>query len=62
MNGYLLLGNVIVSHVLPVGTRNPFTFASSHQYKYINWKRLFALKTSAVSINLSSQKLRKKLP
>jgi nucleolar protein 15 len=41
MNGYLLLGKVLVSQVLSPTHKNPFHFATSKQYKYINWKRLF---------------------
>jgi nucleolar protein 15 len=41
MNGYLLLGKVLVSHTLPANERNPFTFASSHAYKFINWKKMY---------------------
>ncbi len=48
MNGYLLLGKVIVSHVLGAGQKNPFLFGSSRQYKFINWKRLFIKKQNEV--------------
>ena len=41
MNGYLLLGKVLVSHTLPPTERNPFTYSSAHAYKFINWKRLY---------------------
>jgi len=41
MNGYLLLGKVIVSQVLPPNKRNPFTYHTAKQYKFINWKRFF---------------------
>jgi len=41
MNGYLLLGKVLVSHVLSSNLKNPFNYASSKSYKFINWKRLF---------------------
>lgn len=48
MNGYLLLGKVIVSHVLNADQKNPFVFGSSRQYKFINWKRLFIKKHNSV--------------
>lgn len=41
MNGYLLLGKVIVSNVLPATQKNPFCYATSAKYKFINWKRIF---------------------
>ncbi len=40
MNGYLLLGKVLVSHTLNPSQKNPFWFSTSSQYKFINWKRL----------------------
>jgi nucleolar protein 15 len=30
MNGYLLLGKILVSHTLPPNSKNPFAFSSSH--------------------------------
>jgi len=41
MNGYLLLGKVLTSQVIPPNARNPFSFATSRKYKFINWKRIF---------------------
>ena len=41
MNGYLLMSKVLVAHVLNSKNRNPFSFGSSKQYKFINWKRIF---------------------
>lgn len=41
MNGYLLLGKVLVSNTLASTQKNPFLFSSSGKYKYINWKRIF---------------------
>lgn len=41
MNGYLLLGKVIVSNVLPANQKNPFCYATTNKYKFINWKRMF---------------------
>jgi nucleolar protein 15 len=41
MNGYMIMDKVLVSHVLNPSKKNPFTFGSSKQYKFINWKRIF---------------------
>lgn len=41
MNGYLLLGKVLTAHVLSTNLKNPFSYPSSKQYKFINWKRIF---------------------
>jgi hypothetical protein len=41
MNGYMIMDKVLVSHVLDPLKKNPFTFSSSKQYKFINWKRIF---------------------
>jgi hypothetical protein len=41
MNGYLLLGKVLIAHTLPANEKNPFTYASSHQYRFINWKKMY---------------------
>ena len=41
MNGYLLLGKVLVSNVLSPKHKNPFSFSTSKKFKFINWKRLF---------------------
>lgn len=41
MNGYLLLGKVLVAHTLSHNLKNPFSYPSSKTYKFINWKRLF---------------------
>lgn len=48
MNGYLLLGKVIVAHTLPANQRNPFSYATSRAYKFINWKRMFIKKRNEV--------------
>jgi nucleolar protein 15 len=41
MSGYLLLGKVLTAHVLSANLKNPFSYPSSRQYKFINWKRIF---------------------
>jgi nucleolar protein 15 len=41
MNGYLLLGKVLVSHTLSPTNKNPFTFGTAKKYKFINWKRIY---------------------
>ena len=50
MNGYLLLGKVLTSHVLSANLKNPFSYASSKQYKFINWKRIFIRQKNKVFI------------
>ncbi len=62
MNGYLLLGKVLVSHTLPANQRNPFTYSTAHQYGYINWKKMYIEQKNQVKLILFSQKLKKKLP
>lgn len=52
MNGYLLLGKVLTSHVLSANLKNPFSYASSKQYKFINWKRIFIRQKNKVIDNL----------
>lgn len=41
MNGYMLMGKVLVSNVLAPNKKNPFTFATSKDFSFINWKRIF---------------------
>jgi RNA recognition motif-containing protein len=41
MNGYMLMGKVLVSNVLKPNMKNPFSFGNSREYKFINWKRIF---------------------
>ena len=41
MNGYLLMGKVIVSNTLSSSQKNPFYYGSSGKYRFINWKRIF---------------------
>lgn len=41
VNGYMLMGKVLVAHVLSSNQKNPFIFSSSKEYKFISWKRLF---------------------
>ena len=41
MNGYMLMGKVLVANVLSNGQKNPFGFGSSKHFKFINWKRIF---------------------
>lgn len=50
MNGYLLLGKVLISHTLPPNERNPFTYASSHKYRFINWQKKFIEQKNKVII------------
>jgi len=61
MNGYLLLGKVIVSQTLPANKRNPFSYATSAEYKYINWKRMYIQQKNAVFIMLVRKKLKNRL-
>ena len=60
MNGYLLMGKVIVSHSLPSSSKNPFAYSSSGQYKFINWKRMFIQQTNEVPFLQFSLKPRSK--
>jgi len=41
MNGYMLMGKVLVANVLNNGQKNPFGFSTSKHFKFINWKRIF---------------------
>lgn len=41
MNGYMLMGKVLVSNTLKANQKNPFSYATSRQFKFINWKRIF---------------------
>ena len=41
MNGYMLMGKVLVSNTVSPTHKNPFNFGTSRQYKFINWKRIF---------------------
>lgn len=41
IDGYMLMGKVLVANVLNPGHKNPFVFATSKEFKFINWKRLF---------------------
>jgi len=50
MNGYLLMGKVIVSNVLPATQKNPFRYATSAQYKYINWRHIFVKQNKEVHL------------
>jgi hypothetical protein len=52
MNNYLLLGKVLTAHVLSSNLKNPFSYPTSKQYKFINWKRLF-IKNKNKVFNLS---------
>lgn len=62
MNGYLLLGKIIVSHALPANKKNPFTYSTAGQFKFINWKRLYVKQKNEVFFSLFSQKLKNKPP
>lgn len=62
MNGYLLLGKVIVSNVLPATQKNPFCYATSGKYKFINWKRIFVKENKEVYCDLFSLKPDCRLP
>ena len=46
MNGYMLMGKVMVSNTLPANGKNPFHFASSKQFKFVNFKKMFVKKTN----------------
>jgi hypothetical protein len=61
MNGYLLLGKVLVSQTLPANKRNPFSYATSAEYKYINWKRMYIQQKNAVLFLLFRTKLKNRL-
>jgi len=41
MNGYMLMGKILVANTLPTNQKNPFTFSTSKQFKFVNWKRIF---------------------
>ena len=41
MNGYLLMGKVLISNTLKESQKNPFAYSTSGKYKFINWKRIF---------------------
>jgi nucleolar protein 15 len=41
MNGYMLMGKILVSNTLSPTHQNPFTFATSKRFHFINWKRIF---------------------
>ena len=41
MNGYMLMGKVLVSNAFKPNQKNPFTFSTSKQFKFVNWKRIF---------------------
>jgi nucleolar protein 15 len=60
MNGYLLLGKIIVSHALPANKKNPFTYSTAGQFKFINWKRLYVKQKNEVLFFLFSLKLKNK--
>lgn len=57
MNNYLLMGKVLTAHVLSSNLKNPFSYSTSKQYKFINWKRLFIKNKNKVffSLNLSKK-------
>lgn len=42
----MLLGKVLASNTLKPNQKNPFSFATSNEFKFINWKRLFMLETN----------------
>lgn len=37
----MLMGKVLVANVLQTHHKNPFTFSTSKQFKFVNWKRIF---------------------
>jgi hypothetical protein len=41
MNGYMLMGKILVSNTLSPTQKNPFSFGTSKQFQFINWKRIF---------------------
>lgn len=62
MNGYLLMGKVLVSNVLKSTQKNPFAFSSSGKYRFINWKRIFVQQTNEVTLVRFSPNLKNKQP
>lgn len=56
MNGYLLMGKVLVSNTLKASQKNPFAYATSGKYRFVNWKRLFVQKNNEVHYLLSKPK------
>lgn len=62
MNGYLLMGKVLISNTLSASQKNPFSYSTSKKYEYINWKRLYIKQKNAVLLSLFSPKLRNKQP
>lgn len=57
MNGYLLLGKVLTSQVLSSNLKNPFSYPSSKQYKFINWKRIFIRQKNKVIFSFTPGKI-----
>lgn len=35
------MGKILIANVLSPNKKNPFTFATSKQFKFIDWKRMF---------------------
>lgn len=62
MNGYLLMGKVLVSNVLKATQKNPFAYSSSGKYRFINWKRIFVQQTNEVELFELSPKLKNRPP
>lgn len=60
MNGYLLMGKVLISNTLAATQKNPFGYSSSKRYQFINWKRLYAKQKNEVTPMLYSLKQRSK--
>jgi RNA recognition motif-containing protein len=62
MNGYLLMGKVLVSNVLPATHKNPFCYATSGKYRFINWKHLFIQQNKQVPLPPLRPKPTSRLP
>lgn len=60
MNGYLLMGKVLISNVLSASQKNPFGYSTSKKYEFINWKRLYVKQKNEVNLLLFSPKPSKK--
>ena len=41
MDGYMIMGKVITANVLSPNQKNPFSFGTSKQFKFVDWKRIF---------------------
>ena len=62
MNGYLLMGKVLISSTLSASQKNPFSYSTSRRYQFINWKRLYAKQKNEVLSIWFRQKLKNRQP